>query len=229
VLFYAQQLETLGLKCIVGDPLNLSLVNNKPFLLGQPIDAIYRLFPIETFWRDPIFLAYLQANLNGSFKCLNNLRGFLAQSKAILAWIWQQRHNSTLFDEAEQKIISAHLPPTYFIKDFALTDNKYKPQDFIVKEFFGREGAQVFDGTKLTETEWQTFQQEGTYIVQQRVELTTLPHSWLDAAGNLQTGATTPCVGSFLIGDKWGGCYSRLGGPITDSTAQFVPTLLQTT
>lgn len=226
VLYYTQALRDLNptLNCVVGDPLNLALVNNRPLLLGQPLDALYRLFPIEDFWRDPIFAAYTQANLNGSFKCLNNLRGFLAQSKAILAWIWRERENASLFDATERAVIAAHLPPTYFIKDFESEPG----QGYIIKEFFGREGVGVWDGANLDATQWQSFQQNGNYIVQSKVNITPLPHFWLNARNQLQSGLVTPCVGSFLIGGEWGGCYSRVGKPITDALAQFVPTLLDT-
>ncbi len=224
VLYYTQALHELDptLQCIVGDPLNLALVNNRPLLLGQPIDALYRLFPIEDFWRDPIFAAYTQANLNGSFKCLNNLRGFLAQSKAILAWVWRERENTELFDATERTVIASHLPPTYVIKDFASEPSPH----YVVKEIFGREGIGVWDSANLDATQWQTFRQNGNYIVQGKINIAPLPHYWLDAQNQLQSGLVTPCVGSFLIGGEWGGCYSRVGKPITDSSAQFVPTLL---
>jgi hypothetical protein len=35
-------------------------------------------------------------------------------------------------------------------------------------------------------------------------------------------------VGSYIMGGKWGGCYTRIGGRITESFAQFIPTLTET-
>ena len=71
----------------MGDISNFNLMGGQFYLLGQPIDALYRLFAVERLSLEPIFVSYLQATCNGWLKSLNNLRGFLAQSKAILAWV----------------------------------------------------------------------------------------------------------------------------------------------
>ena len=37
------------------------------------------------------------------------------------------------------------------------------------------------------------------------------------------------CVGALLIGGRFGGCYTRLDGPITSARATYVATLDETT
>jgi glutathionylspermidine synthase len=222
--YYAARLRELGLECVVGDLLNLTLAGDGIFLLGQPIDALWRLYPIEYFARAPIFMAYTQANIMGHLKLLNNLRGFLAQSKAVLAWVWSQRQNPELFDQQEQEIIARHLPETYLLNDL--------PEDFdysayIIKEFYGREGAEVFDGAEMSREQWQQCRQWGTYVVQRRIDLAPVPHITSSEDGQAQLIEAFPCLGSYLVADRWGGCYSRLGARITTFQAQFVPTLLE--
>jgi len=221
--YYATALRDKGLECIVSDILNVSLAGGELLLMGQPIDAIWRLYPIENFSRSPLFAAYTQANLIGVLKCLNNLRGFLAQSKAVMAWLWQERENSELFEAHEQALINRYLPETYLLADLP-EDFDYRP--FIIKEFYGREGAEVFDGADLTPQRWQECREWGTYVAQRRVDLTTVPHLVVGQQEQAQLVEAFPCVGGFLVAAKWAGCYSRIGAKITNSQAQFIPTWL---
>ncbi|NWJ96761.1 MAG: glutathionylspermidine synthase family protein [Chloroflexi bacterium] len=219
--YYAARLRELGLECVVSDLLNVSLAGDGLFLRGQPVDAIWRLYPIESFAHTPLFAAYTQANIVGSLKCLNNLRGFLAQSKAVMAWVWQERENAALFDPVERATITRHLPETYLLSDLP-PDFDYRP--FIIKEFYGREGAEVYDGAQITPEEWQAYQKGTTFVAQRRVNLASVPHPILNEQGEPSLVEAFPCVGSFLIADRWGGCYSRIGDRITNSQAQFIPT-----
>jgi glutathionylspermidine synthase len=222
--YYAARLRELGLECVVSDLLNVSLVGGGLFLMGQPVDAIWRLYPIEQFAHTPLFAAYIQANIIGSLKCLNNLRGFLAQSKAVMAWLWQERENTTLFDEDERTIIASHLPETYLLADLP-EDFDYHP--FIIKEFYGREGAEVYDGAQMTPEQWQECRKWGTFVAQRRITLASVPHPVLNEQREPALVEAFPCIGSFLIADRWGGCYSRIGSRITNSQAQFIPTWLE--
>ncbi|MEI7554790.1 glutathionylspermidine synthase family protein [Candidatus Chlorohelix sp.] len=222
VMWYKRGLEARGLECVVGDPNNLSLVGNRIYLLGEPIDALYRLFPIEFLSQEPLFAAYLQANLTGALKCLNNLRGFLAQSKAIMAWVWHERDNYVLFTADERKAIYSSLPETYLLN--ALPPN-FERGDYIIKEFYGREGAEVYNGAELSDSDWQEIRDYHTYIAQRRINLSAVPHAVVNLAREVQQTEVYPCVGSFVIGGDWGGCYTRVGGRITTAQAQFIPTL----
>lgn len=225
VEYYANRLRQKGIECVVGDLLNLSMAGDSLLLMNQPIDAIWRLYQIEKFARAPIFMAYTQANIIGSLKCLNNLRGFLAQSKAVLAWIWQERNNSQIFSEEEQATIAQNLPETHLLAD--LPEN-FDYSGYIIKEFYGREGAEVYNGATLSHEEWLQCRQWGTFVAQRRIELASLPHLVLNEQNEAEIIEAFPCVGSFIIADKWGGCYSRIGAKITNYQAQFIPTLVET-
>lgn len=223
VEFYAARLREKGLECVVSDLLNVTLAGGGLFLMGQPVDAIWRLYPVEYFAHSPLFAAYTQANIIGALKLINNLRGFLAQSKAVLAWVWRERNNVELFDDEERAVIARHLPETYLLADLP-EDFDYRP--YMIKEFYGREGAEVFDGEQLSSEQWQQCREWGTYVVQRRIKLTPVPHIVLDEQGEPAIVEAYPCIGGFIIADRWGGSYSRIGAPITNSQAQFIPTWL---
>jgi glutathionylspermidine synthase len=224
VLYYARGLGNMGLEWVVGDPNNLALLGNRVYLCGQPVDALYRLFPVEFLSHEPLFAAYLQGNLEGALKCLNNLRGFLAQSKSIMAWTWQERDNAALFNAEERETIYAHLPATYLLEEFPSGEDR---RAYIIKEFYGREGAEVFDGRELDEAGWLECLKWRTFVAQGRIDITPVPHAWVTPELQIEKLEVYPCVGSFLIGGKWRGCYTRVGGRITTSQAQFIPTLVE--
>lgn len=225
VSYYAQSLEKLGLECVVGDISSFTLLGGQIYLLNQPVDAIYRLFPVEYLSLEPMFAAYLQANLNGWLKSLNNLRGFLAQSKAVMAWVWEQR-TSPVFSLAEREIIERHLPATFLLEDL--------PEDFdysgyIIKEFYGREGAEVYNGAELSVKDWQQCRTWRTFVAQQRIDIAPVEHILpTEDLSSITLTEAFPCVGGFVMGGEWAGCYTRIGGRITDSFAQFIPTLVET-
>jgi glutathionylspermidine synthase len=224
VSYYADILKKAGQDVVVGDISNFNLLAGQIYLLGQPVDAIYRLFPVENLSIEPVFAAFLQSTLNGWLKSLNNLRGFFAQSKAIMAWVWQNRL-SEIFSPAEQAVIARHLPETYLVEDLP-ADFDYSR--FIVKEFYGREGSEVYNGATLTPEGWQQCREWRTFVAQKRIEIAPVEHLLPDEDWQgVELVEGFPCVGSFIFGGQWGGCYTRIGGKITDSFAQFIPTLTE--
>jgi hypothetical protein len=78
----------------------------------------------------------------------------------------------------------------------------------------------------LDDEGWAECQKWGTFVAQSRIEIAPQDHAWVNEAGKVAQGEVFPCIGSFLIGGQWGGCYTRVGGRITTSQAQFVPTLV---
>jgi glutathionylspermidine synthase len=224
VLFYANGLKKMGYPVIVADPANISLVNGRIYFLGKEIDAFYRLYQIEALALEPLFAAYTQATLIGGIKSLNNLRGFFAQSKAVMAWIWRERYNSELFSPEEQAVIAEYLPETLLLSELPADFDR---TGYIIKEFYGREGAEVFNGATMTDEEWENCREWGTYVAQKRVAIAPVPHASVSLTNELQQGQAYPCVGGFFIGGTWQGCYTRIGAIITNSQAQFIPTLVE--
>ena len=141
-----------------------------------------------------------------------------------MAWIWQHRQ-SEIFTPEEQAVITRHLPETYLVEDLS-ADFDYS--SFIVKEFYGREGSEVYNGATLTPEGWQQCREWRTFVAQKRIEIAPVEHLMPDEDWHgVELVEAFPCVGSFIFGGEWGGCYTRIGGKITDSFAQFIPTLTE--
>ncbi|MBV9358674.1 MAG: glutathionylspermidine synthase family protein [Chloroflexi bacterium] len=209
-------LRARGLPTLVGDVRDLAVVDRRVLLRGQPIDALYRFYPVEAWYRHGSFAPVLDAVLDGRLLLLNGLRGFLAQSKAALAWLWQHR---TELGPA-RALVEAHLPAIV-----PATEAEQSPM-VVIKHVNGREGDAVAFGADVDAAGWERRLLDGGYVVQRRVFPQSVEDVEVDEIGERLTVARPryACVGSFLVGYDYGGCYTRLGGAITTAHATFVPT-----
>jgi len=218
-------LRAQGLNTLVGDVRDLAVQGRQVSLRGAAIDALYRFYPIERLYRHGISAPLLEAALDGHLLLLNGLRGFLAQSKAVLAWLWEHRADTALGLRA-RRLIEAHLPPTFPAADARA--GLLLPRA-VVKHVNGREGDSVAFGGALSARDWERRLIEGGYVVQQRVNSQAVADVEVDEqAGTVAVVAPRyPCVGTFCVGGQFGGCYTRLGGRITTARATFVATLAE--
>lgn len=217
----ARLLKKTGVDVVLGDVNDLQVVRGRVRLCGQRIDALYRFYPIERLYRHPIFASLCEASIDGRLLLLNGLRGFLAQSKACLAWLWTNR---ALLDQAERLAVERHLPPTVLARDAAA------PRllaDGVVKHVNGREGDSVALGADLDEAGWEARLLEGGYVVQQMVRSPEVADVEVDdeCRSIRCVGGRYACVGGFAVGGEFAGCYTRLDGPITSAKATYSATL----
>jgi glutathionylspermidine synthase len=214
-------LRRVGQPTLVGDVTDLATRGGRITLRGQPIDALYRFYPIERLYRHAIFASLCDASIDGRLLILNGLRGFLAQSKACLAWLWANR--SKLGGSA-QSVIECHLPPTFLARAPSAVD--WVPQG-VVKHVNGREGDSVVFGKTIDAAGWEARLIEGGYVVQRAVASPPLEDVEVDDVHRQVrwTGPRYACVGAFSIGGRFGGCYTRLDGPITSARATYAATL----
>jgi hypothetical protein len=86
-------------------------------------------------------------------------------------------------------------------------------------------------GTNLDPAAWQARLLEGGYVVQKAVRPSgpgledVSVDDWRESIQRI--GGRYACVGAFAIGGRFGGCYTRLDGPITSSRATYVATLIE--
>jgi glutathionylspermidine synthase len=221
----ARRLRAVGQDALVGDVTDLANDHGRILLRGAPIDALYRFYPIERLYRHAIFGPLCEAALDGRLLLLNGLRGFLAQSKACLAWLWANR--ATL-PGADQLAIERHLPRTVLARDPAAVDLL---PEAVVKHVNGREGDSVVFGRTLDEAGWEARLLEGGYVVQQAVDSPPLEDVEVDDVRRevRRVGNRFACVGGFLIGGRFAGCYTRLDGPVTSGRATYAATLREST
>jgi glutathionylspermidine synthase len=212
-----------GQPALVGDVTDLATHGARITLRGQPIDALYRFYPVERLYRHAIFAALCESAIDGNLLVLNGLRGFLAQSKACLAWLWSNRWR---LGNAACSTIERHLPATVLARDPAALD--LLPRS-VVKHVNGREGDSVVFGNMLDAASWEARLLEGGYVVQRAVESPVVEDVEVD---DLQqrvrfVGGRYACVGGFSIGGRFGGCYTRLDGRVTSARATYAATLCE--
>jgi glutathionylspermidine synthase len=214
-------LNRAGQPALVGDVTDLASHGARIALRGQPIDALYRFYPVERLYRHAVFAAVCEAAIDGNLLVLNGLRGFLAQSKACLAWLWSNR--STLGSTA-CTTIERHLPATVLARNPDALD--LLPRG-VVKHVNGREGDSVVFGNTLDTAGWEARLLEGGYVVQRAVNSPAVDDVEVDDLSQRihRVGPRYACVGGFLIGGRFGGCYTRLDGRVTSARATYAATL----
>jgi len=214
-------LRRAGQPALVGDVTDLGTHRGAITLRGQPIDALYRFYPFERLYRHAIFASLCDASIDGRLLLLNGLRGFLAQSKACLAWLWSNRARLGI---SAQSSIEAHLPPTLLAREAAAV--AWVPRS-VLKHVNGREGDSVVFGRTLDAAGWEARLIEGGYVVQQAVDSPALEDVEVDDVQRRvrRVGPRYACVGAFSVGGRFGGCYTRLDGAITSTRATYAATL----
>jgi glutathionylspermidine synthase len=220
-VWLAALLQRAGQPTLVGDVNDLQMRNGRVILRGQTIDALYRFYPIERLYRHAIFASLCEASLDGQLLLLNGLRGFLAQSKACLAWVWENR---CLLAPVDRATVERHLPPTLLARD---PDAYALLPDGVVKHVNGREGDSVVFGRTMDRAAWEERLLEGGYVVQRVVAAPVMAdvavNDWRRTIEVLHDRVA--CVGSFSVGGRFAGCYTRLDGPITSARATYAATL----
>jgi glutathionylspermidine synthase len=214
-------LRRAGFTALVGDVTDLATRRGRVTLRGQAIDALYRFYPIERLYRHAIFASLCEAAIDGQLLLINGLRGFLAQSKACLAWLWSNRRS---LDQASCVCIERHLPATLLARDPSAADLLATG---VVKHVNGREGDSVVFGSTLSPDDWEARLIEGGYVVQRAVSSPAVEDVEVDDAQRSvrPVGPRYACVGAFAVGGRFGGCYTRLDGPITSARATYAATL----
>lgn len=206
---------------VLGDIGNLWVEDGDLFLLGERVDALYRLYPYERLYGHPLFAPICEAVADGRLCLLNGLRGFLPQSKAVMSWIWQER-DSLRFTPQQRRAIADHLPPTYRLDE---APAGLPRAAWVVKEFWGREGEEVYLGSEMNDDDWERCRRWGTFVAQQRVATQEVTGLRLEGDQVVRHPALAS-VGAFALNGRFAGCYSRLGGAIINARAKYVATLV---
>jgi glutathionylspermidine synthase len=216
-------LERAGQPALVGDVNDLSSRRGRITLRGQTIDALYRFYPIERLYQHAIFASLWDAATDDRLLVLNGLRGFLAQSKACLAWLWA---NLAALDQEERAVVEQHLPRTVLARSPAAPG--LVPAG-VIKHVNGREGDSVVFGSALDPAGWRARLLEDGYVVQRAVASPEVVDVEVDDRHRRVrcVGERYACVGGFAIGGQFAGCYTRLDGPITSARATYVATLCE--
>ena len=82
-------------------------------------------------------------------------------------------------------------------------------------------------GAGLADAAWEARLLEGGYVVQRAVDTPAVADAEVDDWRRCLSWVEPrfACVGAFVIDGRFGGCYTRLDGPITSARATYVATL----
>ncbi len=213
-------LEDHGVGVVLADAGNLRFARRGLTLRGQPIHALYRYLAFESVFGTPTFIAMEEAAALGRATILNGLYGLLLQNKGLLAWIWAHRDDADLFDAEARAAIVEHLPGTWMVDDLPPDRPRH---DFVVKQVFGREGAEVFFGEDCTPDLWATLLRRHTYVAQERVRVAPVQAVVQTSLGPVVREGF-PTVGCFAVAGRFAGFYTRFGDKITTSRSKWLAT-----
>lgn len=199
--------------CKIGEAGGISTSGEYVCLNGETLDALYRYYPLEWF-SDPLFGDLIETLARGRTLLINPPDTLITQSKAFLALAWELKGRGFYAPE-EEALLEKYVP-------FASLDTwSMQDEDFVVKPYFQREGAGVRFGVELSPRELLELKKMDV-VFQRRVEIAPVTMIRHSARGPVEfTGY--PVLGAFVVGNNYGGLYTRVGGRITDRYALYVP------
>jgi hypothetical protein len=206
-----------GVGVVFGAVTNLHRRGDRAWLRNTAIDALYRHASIEAWPGTAAWEAIDVATGAGELRLLNGLRGVVSQNKGLLAWMWGRRDDATTFDADARAAIRTYLPPTTWVE--TVPPPMVRP-GLVVKQAFGREGAEVAMGDDLDEAGWASCVRWGSYVAQTRVPTVPSVAVLPTARGHVVTQAW-PVIGGMVSNGFWAGAYARLGGRVTQHSARW--------
>jgi len=207
-------------RVVLADAGNLRFTRRGLTLRGQPVQALYRYLAFETVFGTPTFSAMQEAASRGRATILNGLFGLLLQNKGLMAWIWARRDDAGLFDAEARVAIHAHLPGTWLVDDLPPALPR---EHLVVKQVFGREGAEVFFGEDCAPDLWTTLLGRHTYVAQELVRVAAVPAVVQTSLGPVSREGY-PTVGCFAVQGAFAGFYTRFGDKITTARSKWLAT-----
>ncbi|RAP24065.1 hypothetical protein C2W64_02912 [Brevibacillus laterosporus] len=192
---------------------------------GKRIDLLYRqTYPIEQMLvdydpntKEPVGEMLLELVAHRKLAMLNPISAFLLQSKAVQAVIWGLHEELHPFYTSEEHTwIAEHFLPTYLEPDLF----REQGTAYVRKPAFGREGDTVQiikDDAILYEDSNKSY----TDYVSVYQKYVPLPTTYVQTAEKKVKGHLM--IGSFLISGQASAFGFRIGGPITDNMAYFLP------
>lgn len=207
-------LKHLPYRFVFGEVSGLTAKDEKLVLYGEEIDAIYRYYPLDWFENDKYYEGIIGAFEKTTF-CINPPSSFIAQSKAFFALIWELM-NSPFYDENEKATIKQYIPFT------SLDHSDFSDGDYCFKPYFGREGEGV--GFSILGEDYKKTNSE--MVFQERIDMKTIKADLYTSKSKVSE-VLYPIIGAFVLGETFGGIYTRAGNVVTDKNAVYIPTFVK--
>lgn len=198
---------------IFGNIYDIKIRNNKFYIYGKRIDAIYRYYPLDFFEDDKRMRKFIK-KLTKEEYMINPAHTIIMQSKGFFAVLYEMLGKNILSDE-EENFIKKYIPYT------ALEKNKNLSDDFILKPYLSREGIGIKNGY-----EYEDNKDYSDYIFQDRVSIRPVKVRTYSTIKSKEENLI-PIIGAYITGDRFAGIYTRAGSAVTDDTAVFIPTFVR--
>lgn len=191
----------------------------------QPVDVLYRLHALEKLAEDRDTDGYptgehaLRLIADRRLAIMNPPSGFVAQTKALQALIWNLHEAGEFFTEEEHDTIRRYMLPTYLEPCFEAG------MPYVAKPILGREGSGVtiYDGSGAArESSGENEYADQPMVYQQYTEL---PPVRVETASGPFDGRLL--WGCFLIDGRGSAVVTRVGGTITNNLSYYLPCALE--
>lgn len=193
---------------IFGNIYDLKTENNKIFIYGEEVHAIYRYYPLDWFYYDEDMIKFIEP-LSSKEYLINPGHTLITQSKAFFA-ILHELIDKNVLDKEEEKFILKYIPYTSLEKDNSLSG------DYMIKPYLSREGEGIHMNSEFTKENYENC------IFQDRVNIRPLKvnvYSIIDKQKKFQF----PIIGAYVTDDVISGLYIRMGDIVTDKNAEYIP------
>ena len=199
---------------ILGEISGLHIKNEKLNLYEQHLDAIYRYYPLDWLFseeKDKGFAEILKENTLS----INEPSTFISQSKAFIALVWEL-YKDGFYNKEENELILKYIPYT------SLNPDDFQNHDYCAKPYFEREGKGVT--MSINEVNRDFIKDE--MVFQERIPIQTVPLN-IRTTLSVTQDVVYPVIGAYVIGNEFGGIYTRAGGSVTDASAIYIPTYIK--
>jgi len=199
---------------VLGEISGLHITNNKLGLYEQPLDAIYRYYPLDWLFIDECDKG-LGEILKENTLCINEPSTFISQSKAFFALVWEL-YKGGFYNKEENDLILKYIPYT------SLNPDDFPNDDYCAKPYFEREGKGVTFSIKEVDRDFI----KDEMVFQDRIPIQTVSLT-IHTTVSVTQEVVYPVIGAYVIGNEFGGIYTRAGGSVTDANAIYIPTYIK--
>ncbi|AGX44765.1 glutathionylspermidine synthase family protein [Clostridium saccharobutylicum] len=197
---------------ILGNVYDLKVMNNKLYLYGQEIHALYRHYPLDWFYYEEEMQKLIEL-LSCEDYLINPGYTLITQSKSLFAVI-HELINKQFFSKEEEEFVLKYIPYTCLEPDDKLS------HDFVVKPYLSREGG----GVQLSCND--IFENlDDDVIYQNRINIKPLYNKIYSTTKEFER-YQFPVIGVYITGNKPAGIYTRMGDFVTDKNALYMPTYI---
>lgn len=217
MLILQQLLEERGQSSLLCSPRHLKSWLGRLCVDGQRIDAVVRFYPGEWYPLLPNRRAWRRAVTK--IPMMNPLRRLISQSKAVFD-LWDQ---PGIVSPEDRDFLHSVAPQTRCFRPEDETMLLDHPNQWVIKENFGRMGENVVMGSLVTPEHWQAAIQYAKakptdHVIQRCFGVVPMQFSG---------GPLYPAIGAFVINGRFAGYYSRVAAePFLTHQATYVPTVI---